>query len=251
MTPEAEPRLLAAGRASEILALDERRVLRRVKGADLRWEAEVMRYAWEWGFPVPRILEVRPEGLVLERISGPTMGADLVRHPWRAGAHARTLADLHHRLHRLAPPPGVPARYGAPGDHDVLLHGDLHPLNVLLSPRGPVVIDWTNAGRGPAGADLADVWLVLAAARIPGSPFSRLVVGAVRRHFLRCFLDAAGREEAAAGLQLASAVRSQDPHVEPAERASMHEVVRRVRRGGGARTRRGSPPPPPGPPPAR
>lgn len=227
---QVEPRVLAAGRASEILALDERRVLRRTRGAaDLDREAALMRYARQRGFPVPEVFEVRPDGLVLERVAGPTMAADLVRHPWRVGPHARTLADLHHRLHRVAPPPGVPARYGGAGAGDVLLHGDLHPLNVLLSPRGPVVIDWTNAGRGPAGADLADAWLVLASGRVPGSPLPRLAFAAVRRHFLRCFLDAAGREDATAYLEIAAAVRCRDPHVDPAERAAMQEAVRRAR----------------------
>lgn len=245
---EAKGRVLAAGRASEVLALDARRVLRRTPGAaDLDREAAVMRYARERGFPVPEVFEVRPEGLVLERIAGPTMAADLVRHPWRAGAHAKALAGLHHRLHRLAPAPGVPARYGPPGDRDVLLHGDLHPLNVLLSERGPVVIDWTNAGRGPAGADLADLWLVLAAARIRGSLLSRLVIAAVRRHFLRRFLDAAGREDAAAHLDLALAVRSRDRHLDPAEGAAMQDLVRRVSRRDGSRRRRESRPPPSGP----
>ena len=237
---EGGPRVLAAGRASEILALDEGRVLRRTLGpADLEREAAVMRYAAERGFSVPLVFEVRPDGLVLERIAGPTMAADLVRHPWRTGAHARTLAGLHRRLHQLAPPPAVPARYGPPSAGDVLLHGDLHPLNVLLSARGPVVIDWTNAGRGPAGADLADLWLVMAAARIPGTPPARLVISAVRRHFLNRFLDAAGREEAAACLDLAAAVRAEDPHLDRSERAAMHEEVGRIRRGGGARTPRG------------
>ncbi len=233
-----EPRVLAEGRASEILALDDRRVLRRIRGAaDPEREAAVMRYARERGYPAPEVFEVRPEGLVLERVGGPTMGADLARHPWRTGAHARTLAGLHQRLHRLAPPPGVPARYGAAGEGDVFLHGDLHPLNVLLSPRGPVVIDWTNAGRGPAAADLADLWLVMAEARIPGDPPTRLVVAAVRGHFVRCFLAAAGREEAAGYLELAARVRAEDPHTEPAERAAMRELVRGVKRGEARRQR--------------
>lgn len=231
-----ERHVLAAGRASEVLALDGRRVLRRSLGAaDPEREAAVMRYARERGFPVPQVFEVRPDGLVLERISGPTMAADLVRRPWRARAHARALAGLHDRLHHLDPPPGVPSRYGPPGEGDVLLHGDLHPLNVLLSSRGPVVIDWTNAGRGPAGADIADLWLVLASARAPGSLLSRLVVAAVRRHFLRCFLDAAGRDYTAPYLGVAAAVRARDPHVTPAERAAMRRLVQRVRRRGEAR----------------
>jgi Ser/Thr protein kinase RdoA (MazF antagonist) len=29
-------------------------------------------------------------------------------------------------------------------------HGDYHPGNIILSPRGPVVIDWMTAGHGNA-----------------------------------------------------------------------------------------------------
>ena len=43
-----------------------------------------------------------------------------------------------------------------------LLHGDLHPGNVLLGPSGPVLIDWTDAGSGPPAHDTATSWLVLA-----------------------------------------------------------------------------------------
>jgi hypothetical protein len=39
--------------------------------------------------------EVRPEGLVMERVEGPTMLGDLAAHPWRLASHARTLATLH------------------------------------------------------------------------------------------------------------------------------------------------------------
>lgn len=235
---EEGPRIIATGRASEILALDEHRVLRRTRGAaDLEREAAVMRYARGRGYPAPEVFEVRPDGLVLERLAGPTMGDDLVRHPWRAGAHARSLAGLHQRLHRLAPPPGAPARYGAAADRDVFLHGDLHPLNVMLSPEGPVVIDWANAGRGPAGADLADMWLVLASAQVPGKPLSRLVVAAVRGYFLRRFLAAAGREDAAPYLEPAAAVRARDSHVSPLEVAAMRKLVEDVRRGEARRPR--------------
>ncbi|MGH7918575.1 MAG: phosphotransferase, partial [Candidatus Dormibacteraceae bacterium] len=222
-------RVLAAGRASEIVALDAERVLRRMRQpADLSArEAAVMRYARAQAFPVPQVFEVRAEGLVMEWVRGPTMGADLASHPWRAGAHAKTLADLHRRLHAIAPPPGAPARYGDPREGDVLLHGDLHPLNVMLSPQGPVVVDWTNAGRGPAGLDVADTWLVLAAAEIPGDRWTRLAVGAVRRRLIRRFLAAAGREEAAACLERVAGRRAQDPHLSPEERAAMRDLAAR------------------------
>jgi aminoglycoside phosphotransferase (APT) family kinase protein len=63
--------------------------------------------------------------------------------------HARVLARLHDQLHQIAPPAGLRRPFGA-GER--IMHLDLHPGNVMLTPEGPVVIDWTNAAAGPAGA---------------------------------------------------------------------------------------------------
>ena len=120
-------RPLAEGRASEIFDLGDGRVLRRFKrGGDPAFEARVMEHARANGFPVPAVHEVRGDALVLELIEGPTMLAaiDLERHP-------ADLARLHERLHEI------------PFEGAALLHLDLHPDNVILSPAGPVVIDWT------------------------------------------------------------------------------------------------------------
>ncbi|MFZ0218139.1 MAG: phosphotransferase, partial [Candidatus Dormiibacterota bacterium] len=196
MADETHPqgRILASGRASEIVLLDEHRVLRRVHGRGHHaLEAALMRHARAHGYPVPEVHEVRPDGLVMERILGGTMWDDLCRNPSRAASHAGTLAELHRRLHRISPPPEAPARYGEPQPGNVLLHGDLHPLNVMLSPLGPVVVDWTNAGRGPGGADVADTWLVLEAA----AAFDELLAPGLRRSFEEAFLAAAGRSVAA------------------------------------------------------
>jgi aminoglycoside phosphotransferase (APT) family kinase protein len=40
-------------------------------------------------------------------------------------------------------------------DGDRLCHGDFHPDNVLLTARGPVVIDWISGTRGHPLADVA------------------------------------------------------------------------------------------------
>ena len=45
---------------------------------------------------------------------------------------------------------------------DRLCHGDFHPYNVLMSPRGPVVIDWNNAHIGNPLEDVAMSTLILA-----------------------------------------------------------------------------------------
>nr|WP_240496840.1 phosphotransferase [Streptomyces torulosus] len=43
-----------------------------------------------------------------------------------------------------------------------VLHLDLHPENVLLTPDGPRVIDWANAEEGPPGLDWGMSAVILA-----------------------------------------------------------------------------------------
>ena len=107
-----------------------------------------MAHARRAGYPVPAVHEIRPDALVLERIEGPTMLDDLRRRPWRLNSHARLLAEPHRRLHAI------------PYEDAALLHLDLHPQNVLLSPSGPVVIDWTNARAGEPAFDVALTWVI-------------------------------------------------------------------------------------------
>lgn len=90
---------LGAGRASTVTDLGDGRVLRR--GGSPAREAEIMGHARRAGYPVPAVLEVRADALVLERIDGPTMMQDLRRRPWRLASHARLLAELHRRLHAV------------------------------------------------------------------------------------------------------------------------------------------------------
>jgi aminoglycoside phosphotransferase (APT) family kinase protein len=135
------------------------------------------------------------------------------------------LADLHHRLHGIAAGDALPARFGPPDPSDVVVHGDLHPANVLLSRSGPVVIDWSNAGRGPAGADVADAWLLLATAQPPPGRLMSAVVALLRARFVAEFLRLAGREEAARHLHAALSRRTADPNLSDAEKAAMRRLA--------------------------
>jgi streptomycin 6-kinase len=215
--------LLASGRAADVFALDGRRVLKRDReGRSAEHEAIAMRYAAAHGYPVPEVLGASGTELEMEHIQGPTMTADLVRRPWRVVAHARLLADLHNRLHRLPPPDQLSPRLEG---QDTMVHGDLHPDNVLLSPRGPVVIDWANAGRGRAEDDVAMAWLIVAASDMPGGFAARVLARAGRKLFLDAFLNAAGRAGAAGRLGALGELRLQDPHVRPNEAAAIRQVV--------------------------
>jgi aminoglycoside phosphotransferase (APT) family kinase protein len=196
--------VIAAGRASEIVDLGDGRVLRRFKrGGHPPREAAVMKHAHAHGFPVPDVLEVLDDALILERIDGPTMFANLRRLPWRAFRHARMLAELHARLHEI------------PFEGERLLHLDLHPNNVLLSERGPVVIDWTNARAGDPALDVALTWVI-------GATSGGLLARALTRLFLRCV----DREAAREALPDAAAFRLADPNVTDAERERVRRLLR-------------------------
>lgn len=186
------------GRASAVTDLGDGTILR--TGGRPEAEARMMELARSHGFLVPRVREVRPDGLVLERVDGPTMGDALRRRPWLGGRHVRALAELHERLHRI------------PFDGAALVHFDLHPDNVLMSASGPVVIDWTNAHGADPASDVAMTWLILAtSAGLPGRMLAHL------------FRRDVGREVLARGLDGARAFRLHDPHVSGAER---HRVRR-------------------------
>ena len=187
------------GRASSITDLGDGTILR--VGGHPEREAAIMELARAHGFPVPRVHEVRPDALVLERIDGSTMGQALMRRPWELRRHVRTLADLHARLHSI------------PLDGGTLIHFDLHPDNVLVTRRGPVVIDWTNARGGSAAADVAMTWLILVtSAGLPGRLFAWLFRGQVGGDVIR------------RGLTDASAFRLADPNVTDAEKQRVRDL---------------------------
>lgn len=218
--------MIATGRDAEIVDVGRGRVLRRyLTPRSPGTEPVVMRLVREAGYPVPEVFEVHDTGMVMERVDGVTMLDDVAAHPWRIYRHARTLAALHLALHRIAPAEGLPAPFGDPAPGDSVVHGDLHPANVIMSPAGPVVIDWSGAGRGAGAADVADTWLVLASARPPGGLLTRFLAVVLRRRFLAAFLREAGRSEAAKHLQRAAARRAADPHLTAAEKAALRRLA--------------------------
>ena len=219
---------LAEGRDAVIYEHGPGRVLRLARdGRSLVHEAEVVRHVRAGGYPAPEVHDAGDGFMVMERIEGPTMLDAIVRAPHRLGHHGRVLAELHRRLHDLPAPPWLEAAAVA-GDR--VLHGDLHPLNVLMAPDGPVVIDWTNARRGAPALDVADAWLLLATAEVPGPLAARTAARLGTRAFLRAFLAGVDREEARRALPAAAARRLADANTTDRERSRMRRLVQ----GGGA-----------------
>jgi aminoglycoside phosphotransferase (APT) family kinase protein len=228
--PGAEPPgpLIGTGRSADIYAIGNGRVLRRFRTPyDTQAEADIMVYLAKAGFPVPAVHDASGPDLVMERLDGRDMLADLGSRPWLARQHGRTLADLHNRLHAIQAPPGLRPAF-EPGDR--VLHLDLHPGNVMLTSRGPVVIDWTNASAGAPGADVAMAYVIIASSETDLIPLPlRLAVRPLRAVHLSQFL-AAARDDPAPLMARTARHRMTDPNVRPSEAKRLQQIADRAER---------------------
>jgi Ser/Thr protein kinase RdoA (MazF antagonist) len=180
-----------------------------------------MRHARSQGYPVPEVIAVSGRDLVLGRITGPTMQEVLFEGTASLSDNAAQLAELHHRLHRIAGPDWLPLR----GDGDRLLHLDLHPKNVILGPSGPVVIDWSNAARGPAALDPALAIAVFVTAKANVGRKERLAIDA----FIEAFASHFAAADLDAALPLALELRRANQNVTDVERAELTAFRRNPR----------------------
>jgi aminoglycoside phosphotransferase (APT) family kinase protein len=210
-------RLLDSGAEAEIYEWGEGRVLRLLREdaaarrGDTGPEVAAMRAASDAGVPVPGVYDVievdgRP-GIVMDRVDGGSMGDAIVGRPWQVFKLTRRFAEIQAALHGLAAPAGMTStheraagriarlpddeaalrRYGEgllgelPAG-EALLHGDFHPLNLLMAASGPVVIDWPNASAGPPEADVAMTSLLIEVGTPPnGMPFVLGLIGLFRK----------------------------------------------------------------------
>jgi len=220
--------LVGAGRAADIYDIGGGRVLRRYRTPfDVQPEAALMRHLDRAGFPVPRVYDADGGDLVMERLDGRDMLAELGRKPWLVGRHGRTLAALHNRLHEIQAPAGLAPAFG-PGDR--VLHLDLHPANVMLTSRGPVVIDWSGTRAGAAGADVAMAYLIMASSDTDFIPAPlRPVVGRLRAVLLRQFL-AGVHDDPKAHVARVARERALDRNVRPAEADRLLRIAEQAER---------------------
>jgi aminoglycoside phosphotransferase (APT) family kinase protein len=207
--------LVGAGRTCDVYDVGKGRVLRRYRvPLDVEAEAAIMRYLDEAGYPVPKVYDASGPDLIMERLDGRDMLAELGRKPWLVRSHGRLLAHLHNRLHEIQAPPGLGPAF-EPGDR--MLHLDLHPANVMLTSRGPVVIDWLGVKAGAPGADVAMAYVIMASSDLDLIPVAlRPVVGRLRASLLRQFL-AEARDDAKPYIASAAIARMRDPNVRPSE----------------------------------
>ncbi|WP_448061182.1 phosphotransferase [Cellulomonas hominis] len=220
--------LLARGREAHVWVVDDDRVLRRhLEPRDVGWEVAVMRHARAHGVPVPAVHSVHDSAMVLDRLAGPTLLTAMLAGEVTAAAGGALLAELQGKVHAV-PLAGLVGAERA-GAGDVLTHRDLHPANVMLTPTGPVVIDWAGARVGPAAVDVALTALLLAEVTLVGigsgaGDLVDLVVDPEEIEvILRAYLAAAPTSPAAG---LASATTVREPVVGAAVAARAADVVR-------------------------
>ena len=77
-------------------------------------------------------------------------------------------------------------------DGQAICHGDYHPGNLVITRRGPVVIDWMSASHGNPVADVARTTLMFRMAGVPEyySPETQQAVDQARRSFYEAYLSA-------------------------------------------------------------
>jgi tRNA A-37 threonylcarbamoyl transferase component Bud32 len=223
---DAPGNLIATGRDADIFEYGKGSVLRRSRnGRSQVLEAMAMTFVRSKGYPVPEVFEVGNDGidLVMERIVGPTMIEAVATQPWKLKGFGRDLAELHQSLHLLPAPVWMPA---APcGLGESFLHMDLHPLNIILSTKGPVVIDWTNAARGNPMVDVAATWVLLASANVPGSRLEAAIAKVGRGILVRAFLGPFSKAELSSVLNSVVEWKSKDAHMTVVEIKRMRSLL--------------------------
>ena len=161
----ATGKLLGSGRVNDVYEIDGAWVLRRNREGwgDAVAEGAVIEHVRAHGYPVPRVrlADSTRTDLVMERLAGPTMLQACLAGSLSAEEAGATVADLLRRLH------AVPARNSADGR---VLHLDLHPDNVMLTPDGPHVIDWSNAEEGHPSLDWGISAVILAQVAVDDHP---------------------------------------------------------------------------------
>ena len=254
MTREKGP-MIARGRTAEIFAWKDNQVLKlfldRFPAAGAEHEARLTQAVHEAGLPAPAVegtVEVDGRsGIVFERVEGPSMLELLTSKPWKLFRLARTLAELQAAIHSCEAPelPSLRRRLEEKiravallptktkeavlevlaelPDGRAVCHGDFHPDQIIMSSKGPIIIDWIDATQGNPLADVTRTCLLLRMGEVPSFMARRWLINSVRalfhsiylRRYLR--LRSGSREQIAAWLLPVAAARlSEDiPEEEP------------------------------------
>ena len=138
-------------------------------------------------------------------LAGVSMFNTIIARPWTIIQFGRLMAEMHAAMHAIQSPSDLPDQrdrlkgaieraQSLPDDlrrktlgiletlpdGDRLCHGDFHPDNVLMTPRGPIIIDWMTATRGDPIGDVARTLLLMTVGEPPTSTLIRLLTRLLR-----------------------------------------------------------------------
>jgi Ser/Thr protein kinase RdoA (MazF antagonist) len=247
---------LAVGASAEILEWPGNRVLKLFKAGFPREAIELelhqSRLAHAAGVATPRAEGLASlhgrTGIVLERCDGPTLYELIAAQARPAAELAAQFFALQRAVHacrvpglpplaqklsrRVTQARGVPeaARrsalvlLAAAPESDALCHGDFHPINVIVGPRGAVAIDWLDAARGDPAMDVTRTLVYLRHAR-PGAVDPGFRAAFVEAYIEECRKAWEGRLDELMRWQLPVALARLAEPVEPAERAPLLALV--------------------------
>jgi len=209
---------IAEGGTAEIYAWQEGQILKLFQAwfppDEVEHEAKMARLIHGAGLPVPAVgemIEVNQRlGVVYERVEGQRMLEGWKTTPSKLWKSARFLAELQADIHsyQIAGLPSLPKRLmekikavlplalqepvlnalTSLPDGSQLCHGDFHPYNILLTERGPIIVDWGNATRGNPLADVARTSLLLTLGILPPCIINRIILTLVRGWFESCYI---------------------------------------------------------------
>ena len=191
---------LASGHTAEIFPWKKGYVLKLFfecySLAAIEQELKISRTISIINVPVPAvgdIVEIEGRyGLVYERICGSPLIDIISSKPWKISKLSRCFAELHINIHGIKEVQGLPSLHRSlkkkileadtlpPEEQDLVLkileklpegkqlcHGDFHPGNVMMTAKGPFIIDWADATCGNPLADVARSFLLMAMGHIP------------------------------------------------------------------------------------
>ena len=213
--------LLSRGRTAEVYAWENDCVLKLFYDwCDPLWinqEADVAVQLVQAGLPVPAchgMVELdKRQGIVFQRLQGPTLLALISKQPLKLPEYARLMAALHQKIHQVSVPQfhslkkqlesSIQRVEQLPDDLRVyclkvldalpegeqLIHFDFHPDQIMMTKDGPYIIDWGSACKGDPLADVARTSLLLSSAQVQHMPWLlQILIGIARRSVHRIYM---------------------------------------------------------------
>ncbi|MDQ0257763.1 tRNA A-37 threonylcarbamoyl transferase component Bud32 [Evansella vedderi] len=186
-------RVVGKGNTAEVVVLDEDKVAKifheNIDVFSINEEFRKSKVIAEAGLNVPNVFHQQiingKQAIIFEKVEGLPLHWVIENKPLTALIHIQMMSKLHvdvHRYRGLNLPSMTETLVNKIErvselyvderkkviDHllklpveDTLCHGDFHPRNIILSDKGPIIIDWSDATIGNRHADLARTILIL------------------------------------------------------------------------------------------